>query len=214
MKPKPDGIGETGLAFFGRTTASISHELKNALAIIKENSGLLDDYMRMIQKGMPVDPERFKVVATRFEDQTQRADRLIKDLNRFAHTVDEAKKSVDLNETLELLVALSQPPAAMRQVTLAFQRPETPVVVTTAPFLLMTALGRCLAYAFQAVGPGKTLVLGVVKDGGGGIFLDQLEGLSDLPGDTFPAEQDTALLSALGATYIADRSAGRILITL
>ena len=34
----------TGLQFFGKMTASISHEIKNVMAIINESAGLLDDY--------------------------------------------------------------------------------------------------------------------------------------------------------------------------
>ena len=39
MNAGPNLVGQSGLTYFGRTTASISHELKNALAIIKENAG-------------------------------------------------------------------------------------------------------------------------------------------------------------------------------
>jgi C4-dicarboxylate-specific signal transduction histidine kinase len=56
MKRDPDPIGDAGLQFFGRMSASISHELKNALAIIKENAGLLADYVAMMGKGTPIDP--------------------------------------------------------------------------------------------------------------------------------------------------------------
>lgn len=38
-------VYETGLAFFGTTTASISHELKNALSIINELGGLMNDLL-------------------------------------------------------------------------------------------------------------------------------------------------------------------------
>jgi hypothetical protein len=42
-------------------TASISHEIKNVMAIINESAGLLEDYSLMAEKGMPIDPERLKV---------------------------------------------------------------------------------------------------------------------------------------------------------
>jgi len=52
--------GENALKFFGKMTASISHELKNVLAIINENAGLLEDLCAMAEKGRPVDPVRIK----------------------------------------------------------------------------------------------------------------------------------------------------------
>ena len=43
MGAKLETAAETGLQFFGKMTASISHEIKNVLAIINENAGLLED---------------------------------------------------------------------------------------------------------------------------------------------------------------------------
>jgi hypothetical protein len=43
MSAKLEIVAETGLQFFGKMTASISHEIKNVLAIINENAGLLED---------------------------------------------------------------------------------------------------------------------------------------------------------------------------
>ena len=43
MSANRDSASELGLDFFGNMTASISHELKNALAIVNENAGLLGD---------------------------------------------------------------------------------------------------------------------------------------------------------------------------
>ena len=36
-------VGLGGIQFFGKMAASISHEIKNVLAIINENAGLLED---------------------------------------------------------------------------------------------------------------------------------------------------------------------------
>ena len=82
-------ISETGLQFFGKMSASISHEMKNVMAIINENAGLLEDLTVMAEKGMPIDPERLKTQASRIMKQIRRGDDIIKGMNRFAHSVDE-----------------------------------------------------------------------------------------------------------------------------
>ena len=64
MGLKPNIIAETGLQFFGRISASISHEIKNVLAIVNENAGLLEDYSIMAEGGMPLDPARLKKMAS------------------------------------------------------------------------------------------------------------------------------------------------------
>ena len=43
MNNQWDIIGGEGLQFFGKMSASISHEIKNVLAIINENTGLIED---------------------------------------------------------------------------------------------------------------------------------------------------------------------------
>jgi hypothetical protein len=56
MREKLDPIAETGLQFYGKITASVSHEIKNVLAIINENAGLLEDFTFMADRGKPIDP--------------------------------------------------------------------------------------------------------------------------------------------------------------
>ena len=206
--------GGAQLQFFGSMTASISHELKNALAIIQENAGLLSDYMLMMDKGNLVTPERLKKVARRIEEQTQRADLLIRKMNRFAHTVDEPSKTVDLNEMTALLVALLQRTADMREVSLKAQPAASPVMITTAPFLWLTALGRCILGILPAIAARKTLLVQVAKEEAGiQIILAPLEKLAELTDGAFSANGEFALLNALNAGYNTDISANRLIIT-
>jgi C4-dicarboxylate-specific signal transduction histidine kinase len=211
MTGRPDPIGEAGLQFFGRMSASISHELKNVLAIIKENAGLLNDYLNMMSKGTPFDPERFQTVAQRIEAQTRRADTIIKYLNQFAHTVDNFDQSVDLNQVLDLLTALHRRPAAMQEVTLAANPADTPVLVTTSPFVLLTVLGLGVSFALHAVPKGNAMTLAVAhSDAGGCIIIGGLEGLAGLSMDGFPGDRGDALAAALDAEVKIEPAAGRI----
>jgi hypothetical protein len=90
-------IGREGFVFFGKMTASISHEIKNVLAIINE---------------------KVKTQAGRIKNQIRRADGIVKNMNKFAHSVDESLMSVDLAELSELMAALSGRFAYMRGVKL------------------------------------------------------------------------------------------------
>ena len=73
MPAQYDTIGESGLQFFGKVSASISHELKNVLAIINENAGLLEDLTLAAQRGKAIDPERLNRTAGNFLKQIHRA---------------------------------------------------------------------------------------------------------------------------------------------
>jgi len=56
MNDSLDVREETALRFFGNISTSISHEIKNVLAIINENAGLLEDYNLHGRKGNPAQP--------------------------------------------------------------------------------------------------------------------------------------------------------------
>ena len=58
MSVKSTVDAEIGLQFFGKMTASISHEIKNVLAIINENAGLLEDLALLAGRGAAIDPQR------------------------------------------------------------------------------------------------------------------------------------------------------------
>jgi hypothetical protein len=172
MSDYQESIGECGLHCFGTISASISHELKNALAIINENAGLLEDLSFMAEKGLPLDPARLKSLAASINKQIQRADGIIRNMNRFAHSADEAVKSIDLGETLALTVALSSRLAAMKSVTLNFIPPQKPIFATTRLFYLQNLIWLCLKEIFESpcVAEEITLTLWPQPEGAAVIF--------------------------------------------
>ena len=155
-----------GLQFFGKMTASISHEIKNVMAIINESAGLLEDYGMMAEKGIPIDPEKLKVVSGRVSKQIHRAEGIIKNMNSLAHSVDELHKSVDLGETLKLSIGLAQRLADMKSVKLDLQPPRDIVTIITSPFHLLNILWQVLDFAMGASGEGKTVKFSVENRSG------------------------------------------------
>lgn len=43
-----------GPAYFGKMAAAMSHELKNCLAIMNENNGLVQDFTHLARSGRPL----------------------------------------------------------------------------------------------------------------------------------------------------------------
>ena len=210
-----DVIGETGLQFFGKVTASISHEIKNALAIINENAGLLEDLALMAGEGKPIKPEKLEILAEKITKQIRRADGIIKNMNTFAHSVDESVKSIDLGETVEIVALLSHRLASMRGVSLEPSRPSKPVIITTNPFFLKTLVWLCLDFAIDAAGEEKSVGLGVEEsENSGRVRFTKLAGLKEVPLDTFPSERQRAVLSVLNAKVTTNVSDREIVITL
>jgi len=207
-------LGETGLQFFGKMSASISHEIKNIMAIINENAGLLEDLTVMAEKGMPIDPERLKTQAGRIMKQIRRGDDIIKGMNRFAHSVDDPLRRADLNDTLGLMAALSGRFASMRGITLELEPPSSQVPMTTHPFFLQNLIWLCLDFAMGSTGTGKTVALRAEKiETGAKIRFSKLLDLAKAEPGSFPGERETALLQALDAALVMDRDRGELQLT-
>jgi signal transduction histidine kinase len=208
MSTSRESIGECGLHCFGTISASISHELKNALAIINENAGLLEDLSFMAEKGRPLDPAKLKSLAANISKQIQRADGIIRNMNRFAHSADEPIKCIELGETLALTVALSSRLAAMKSITLNFKPPHQPIRVTTRLFYLQNLIWLCLKEILERAGVEKeiTLTLRSMPEGAAVIFS---------PVDVPATDGSTLdLLNYMKATQFADSQHRELLITL
>ena len=208
-------VGLGGIQFFGKVAGSISHEIKNVLAIINENAGLLEDICFMAERGRPIDPGRLKRLSGSVKDQIRRADHIMTVMNRFAHSVDEASVSIDASEVTELLVSLSARFVAMRGVVLEVGKPAGPVAITTFPFALLNLLWLCLDYAMAVVGPGKVIELLAEKTGDGAWFrFGKLENMEADAAPPFPAERETALGQALHAQILRDPAASEVRVLL
>ena len=205
MNDKLSQIGESGLQFFGKMTASTSHEIKNALAIINENAGLLEDLTLMAGQGKPLDPARLKKMAAVVKKQIARADGIIKNMNRFAHTIDETISEVDLNDTIELFMDLTARFAAMRGITVNHHLPANPLAITTAQFYLMNLLWLCLEFAISASGDEKQVELDVEENANSVLIrFRKLTGFGKLLSVTFPSHRELDLATVLNASLTAD----------
>ena len=215
MGQKPEIITETGLQFFGRMSASISHEIKNVLAIINENAGLLEDFSLMAERGMPIDPGRLKTMAEKVKLQISRADGIIKNMNRLAHSIDETITTVDLDQTIELFMALTDSFTVMRGVKVDLQLPGSPLTIPTAPFFLMNLLWLCLDFSMSASGDEKRVEL-VVEETENSVLIRfrRLAGLSEALLETFPSEREKNLLDVLEADLTVEHGREEIALRL
>jgi C4-dicarboxylate-specific signal transduction histidine kinase len=203
------------LQFFGKISASISHELKNVLAIINENAGLLEDFTFMADRGVPLDPVRLKTMAEAVKKQIGRADAIIGNMNRFAHSADQTFTTADLAQTIELALAVTARFAVMRGIKIDLQLPENPVALETAPFRLMNLLWLCLEFCMSASGEEKRIEL-VAEDTGSGVRIRfrRLAGLSEALLETFPSDREKNLLETLAADLTADTEHKEIVLEL
>ncbi|GAB7022318.1 ATP-binding protein [Salidesulfovibrio brasiliensis] len=119
--------GRERLKFFGRVTASATHDLKNVLAIVNENAGLLEDLCLLAERGQ-LTPDRLTHASGRIREQVNRGNGIIRRLNDFAHTPDVDETNVDLAEAALLAAGLSARFAQLRETSIETDTASTATV--------------------------------------------------------------------------------------
>jgi len=213
MKDQPNTPAESGLRFFGSISGTISHELKNVLAIINENAGLLEDLALLAGRGTALDPERLISIATKVKNLVERGGGILKNLNQFAHSLDE--RAVELNEIIELFLKLTERFAAMRGVAVKARYAPDRFQVRTAPFYLINLLWLCLDFALNAAGADNLVEITAEKTAAGAqIRFGRLEKLTELAGVAHPAQVGAGLLDLLGAELLLDAANRELVVAL
>lgn len=139
---------EENLKFFGRVNASISHELKNILAIISETTGFLDDLIALSKKGQSFDMSELENSNKSILEEIERGFHTIRQMNKFAHSIDNQEAEVEIIESVELAAGLSGLAGIAKPVDVV--QPEKKIWIKTNPFLFMNLIYNILYILYQA----------------------------------------------------------------
>jgi signal transduction histidine kinase len=157
---KDHGLAIGGTRFFGEMSASVSHEIKNVLAIINESAGLLQDLVLMHTKqGKRLDPERLSRLSQSIQRQVTRGDRITRDLNQFAHSTDAMSERVDVVETAHFIVRLGRRLLDMKGVDIVVASESGPLTVVTNRFFLENLFWCSLSRVLENCGTGQKITI-------------------------------------------------------
>ncbi len=200
MNGQTEAATPMGLAYFGKMMAAISHEIKNSLAIINENAGLMEDLCLMAKQGNPLDPERIGTIAGRVVRQIQRADTTVKKMNRLAHSVDDPVRQVDGSAALAFALELGEKALSVLGIEVKVAPVATPVVLNINEFLFMNLLWETVAHVAAGIDRAetRTLTIALARTASEVEFVfSPVDGLDDgkMPGDP-------ALMEVLGASMM------------
>lgn len=157
-------IDQYGPAYFGRMGASISHEIKNCLAIMDQNTGLMSDHLMMAQKGVPLDIERFSGIVQRIEKQIVRADGIVKSLNSFSHSMDKPEQQIDLDEAVGLALGLGARIIANKSIKVTHSQAAGKLYVNGSLFFLLFLIWSILENATEKLASGAVLNISSMED--------------------------------------------------
>ncbi|MEW6264905.1 MAG: sensor histidine kinase [Thermodesulfobacteriota bacterium] len=201
-------LGGDGLEFFGRMTAGVTHELKNHLSTIKEQTGLISDLLALAARGRPLNGERLERLAEGIIRRVAQTDEVIRRLNYFAHGTDAGRQTADLGEIVWNIVTLSRRLASMKGVELEAAPVAAPVSVEGHPFFLGQMVFLCLERALVAAGSGGRVEVSVVEGEAWVecLFTGRLAG--PITPESLEATVGPALKAWLGASLIGEPSGG------
>jgi signal transduction histidine kinase len=108
--PETDRLADMAdVKFFGALSAAMTHDMKNVLAIINENAGLLGDLaVKAQKKATPIDPLKAATISEKIRKNVTRADTMMKRFNRFSHSMDHEAEFLDMEEMVMLVASLSE----------------------------------------------------------------------------------------------------------
>lgn len=175
------------LAFFGRVTASATHEIKNDLAVINETGQLALEIMALADQGREPDLNKLANLAERIVARVDRSNRVVKRLNTFAHSAEADLGRMDVAEAAELMVRCYARLAGMKRVELEFVPPDPGVGPTlqAKPFDLEQLLWSALAVTVEVAETGSVIRVAVAQDGGR-VRIDLTGQLTEPPGSPLP----------------------------
>ena len=204
-----------GVRFFGEMSASISHEIKNVLAIINENAGLLQDMVAMSAGGAPLSPERLVKLAQSIDRQVGRGDRIVKAMNRFAHSADHPVETVDVGAVIAFVADLASRLIAMKGNPPRIEVPEAPITATTNRFFLESLIWSCMNRCMDACRPDQTLTLAVEKeDENVRIRYQGMDAALFGAGEAFPSAREAMVCAMINAHIVTGENEEEIVLVL
>jgi len=205
-----DNVDSLCLQVFGAISAMVSHDLKNTLAIINENAGLLDDLALMSgDSGVPA--ERVQKAAAKVAQQVTRSNTIIKNLNRFAHSGDAPVARAAVGDILLLMADLTTRKAAMRSMTVTVQC-DPSHEVELALFQLEALCYQILVYLYTFATSGTTITITSHLSAEGLVVRFAAKMMADTGGGEFPGKREQVLAQALQGRCVVHEDA--VLLTL
>lgn len=201
MENKVGGICAEGFSFFGMTNRLISHEVKNILAIISETSGLMNELVELSKEGRTLEPDKLSSLSEGMIEDVERANRIIRNMNTLAHSVDNFIREVDIRDIVGLMMEVCPLDSTLRKTELNLVDGDA-CVIYTSPLFLENLLFQVINFSLRHSGPDKRIRISLDKNDNR--VRVALSGLASHITDEFPTRKEALLAEALSAEITLD----------
>ena len=148
------------VAYLGRMTAGLTHEMKNVLATIKETAGLMSDLLPRYTSQPEVLREKFEqTLVPRILEQVRRGVEISTHMSRLAHSMDQSPAEVEVDVLLDEVIFLMSRLARLKQVPLTLASKAGHWSVTTDPLGLQLVLSSAVDTCLEQARPGQQVVI-------------------------------------------------------
>ena len=189
------------LSSLGRMAAGIAHELRNPLAVIL---GRVQIASTKLKQGQALPPDQLQRTLAKIDEQTQRAERIIRSLSAYAREGTTEMASVNLHDMITDVLELVRPQVKMNQIEVRMDFDTDLPPVRGSRDQLLQVFINLVVNAAQAMPEGGSVALSArglprgavrvtVADTGGGIPPENLPKIFDPFFTTKPAGEGTGL---------------------
>ena len=217
------GVNGKDVQFFGKITASMTHEFKNVLAIIKESAGLMEDITKIAPLSDSKHQEKFDNALATVKNQLNRGMELSTVFNRFAHSPDKPQAEINLKDLAERVVTLSERLARLKHITLTAapeDKADKSLNITGNPVWAQMAVYQAIECCLNQLSPEcEITVTSRILDGHKGIQIecahlqtDAAEFCQSLKNAEEWQELETVVAAINGRVQTSDKEPGIILL--
>jgi signal transduction histidine kinase len=147
------------LAFMGKMSARMTHDMRNILSILKESSGLMTDVISMNKDADFPHRDKLERSLSRIQSQIPRGMELITEFNWLAHSMDEPKTQIDMNDFLSHIAFLAKSFVRLKSVELKMLPLKKTASFSTDLFRLHWILFSCIDYVLGKTSEGTVIIL-------------------------------------------------------
>ncbi|PIE69944.1 MAG: hypothetical protein CSA22_10425 [Deltaproteobacteria bacterium] len=180
--------GRDKVTFIGEMTASLSHELQNVFAIIKERAGLLEDMLLL--GSTPSEADVVNCLSA-IDRHVNRGSALVSSLNRFAHGTDKPVQTIGVQASLAAFIAVSGRIFRGRGGTVEIADGDADACVTLDPVRFQMLIFDCLDLLFRVL-PLPAVVSVQVDSHADGVRVQCLQSVAE-PRPSGPDEAEMKL---------------------
>ncbi len=150
------------ILFMGEIMASVTHEMQNVMAIIKESGALADDILALNGRPKLKHGDKLNEALTNVQQQVARGRELMLMLNGFAHAAADYPACCDLRRFAKQISVLADRMVRMKECKLVTDFSGPPLPVRGNALMLMQTVYQGLAALLAGCVKGDTLTIRAV----------------------------------------------------